>query len=239
MARCDVELNLDMQLEVSDLAKVLGSREQAVQYIQDGLKVQKRTLLKEMDAQRNMLDFLDRMSEEGVENPFQFVLFADNKGRVKEASISQQANVIIKDAQIKVIEVINALKPKWHGGKSKNVTLSRNIAKEMAGEETGDAIAKQGAKQIGEVMENLRVRFNNAGGDIGKIKNYGLPQSWNQFLVRAVSKEDFVADLKSGLDMARMRKDNPQVNIDEALEFIYEQIVNGTKPRANLLGDWT
>ena len=235
MARCGVELNLDMQLEVRDLAQQLGSREAAVTFIQNQLKHQKRTLIKEVNAQRNILSDLADMEANGIKDPFQFILVDDTKGRVKKPSISQESKTIIKDAQIKIIEIITALKPKWHGGKSKNVTLSRNIAKEMAGEETGDAIAKQGAKQIGEVLESLRLRFNKAGGDIGKLENYGLPQSWNQFLVRKVSKEEFVSDVKAGLDIERIRRDNPSISIDEALDFIYDQVVNGRRPRAKSL----
>lgn len=51
-----------------------------------------------------------------------------------------------------------------------------NIVRELFGESTGDIKAKQFADAWGAVAEKLRIRFNDAGGHIGVLKKWGLPQ---------------------------------------------------------------
>jgi hypothetical protein len=54
-----------------------------------------------------------------------------------------------------------------------------NIARELFGQFTGDVKAKQIADAWTRMSEKLRLRFNEAGGLIGKLKDWGLPQRHN------------------------------------------------------------
>lgn len=71
---------------------------------------------------------------------------------------------------------------------------------DMARAAFGEAVDSVNAKEIGgsvsQMLEYLRQRFNAAGGHIGKLKNYGLPQSHSTRLVRQVdfaTWRDFIA----------------------------------------------
>jgi hypothetical protein len=69
---------------------------------------------------------------------------------------------------------------------------------------TGNAYARELADAWGRSAEMLRSRFNEAGGQIGKLENWGLPQSHSSVLVRKagyVAWRDFIAPL---LDRGRM-----------------------------------
>ena len=55
-------------------------------------------------------------------------------------------------------------------------TTLENMVREAAGQDTGDKTAKTLANAWGQASEYLRKRFNAAGGDIGKLKNWIMPQ---------------------------------------------------------------
>lgn len=58
--------------------------------------------------------------------------------------------------------------------------LMQDIVRERFNERTDNDLAKKIAKKIGDVYERLRVRFNDAGGDIGSLgDDFGLNTIWN------------------------------------------------------------
>lgn len=64
----------------------------------------------------------------------------------------------------------------------------KNIVRELHGEATGDEAAGALAKGIRKALEDMRLMFNEAGGIIGQLDNYGLPHSHSR---RAVTKAGF------------------------------------------------
>ncbi|HCI98547.1 MAG TPA: hypothetical protein DHV74_02695 [Sulfitobacter sp.] len=64
----------------------------------------------------------------------------------------------------------------------------KNIVRELHGEATGDEAAGALAKGTREALEDMRLMFNEAGGIIGQLDNYGLPHSHSR---RAVTKAGF------------------------------------------------
>jgi hypothetical protein len=90
-------------------------------------------------------------------------------------------------------------------GQVRDRATLRNVVREAFGENTGDAVARELAKAWGETAEMLRLRFNSAGGAIGKLENWGLPQVHNWLSVRSATFEewrDFIGPL---LDRQKMR----------------------------------
>ncbi|KAG1168011.1 hypothetical protein G6F35_017552 [Rhizopus arrhizus] len=57
------------------------------------------------------------------------------------------------------------------------------IARELRGTKTCDADAAKAAKAFSEVAAQLRDRFNRAGGNVGRLENWGFPQAHSQQLV--------------------------------------------------------
>ena len=71
--------------------------------------------------------------------------------------------------------------------------LVNKIVRERFGDNTGDPLAKKISDKMGDVFETMRERFNRNGGDIGKLDNWGLPQTHNLEKIAKAGKEAWVA----------------------------------------------
>lgn len=69
---------------------------------------------------------------------------------------------------------------------------------------TGNLSARELADAWREASEALRQRYNAAGGHIGKLEDWGLPQSWDPDAVAAVGFDQWRADMAATLDRSRM-----------------------------------
>lgn len=65
---------------------------------------------------------------------------------------------------------------KWVGSRKQQARMD-NMVRELFETDTGDATAKAMAQAWQKVSEDLRIRFNAAGGSIAKLDRWGLPQS--------------------------------------------------------------
>lgn len=65
-----------------------------------------------------------------------------------------------------------------------------NLLKEMRGEDSGDPLAKKGAEVWLKVAEDMRQRFNRAGGAIGHLDDWGFPQHHSQERVAFAGHSD-------------------------------------------------
>ena len=76
----------------------------------------------------------------------------------------------------------------------------KDLLREILGENTGNAMAKQGAKAWSETVENMRKHFNSEGGAIGKLDEGYLPQGWwDQEKVARMGEQKFVDALLPAL----------------------------------------
>lgn len=66
------------------------------------------------------------------------------------------------------------------------------LLREMLGEDTGDAKAKQGAQAWRETAERARQWMNEKGGKIGQLEDWGLPQHHSQDLVARAGKDAWI-----------------------------------------------
>ena len=114
-------------------------------------------------------------------------------------------------------------------GRTRNKAQMSNLIKEVFGEETGDAAAKELALAWKEAAEYLRKRFNAAGGRISKRLDWGLPQQHHKLKVRQAGFEvwrDFIApmlDLDKMVDQQTGLRFSPQ-KLELALKDVYETI---------------
>lgn len=79
-----------------------------------------------------------------------------------------------------------------------------NIVREAFGEDTGDRAAKAMAEAWSGTAELARQMFNAAGGAIGKLERWGLPQQHDGALIRKAGKAAWVEAITPHLDAARM-----------------------------------
>lgn len=79
-----------------------------------------------------------------------------------------------------------------------------NVVREAFGEDTGDAAAKGLAQAWDGAADHARLLFNAAGGDVGKLAGWGLPQTHDALSVRRAGKDGWVQAILPGLDRGKM-----------------------------------
>lgn len=89
---------------------------------------------------------------------------------------------------------------------AQNPLMTRDLAMEvfsMGKANTGNPIAKAGAEAWLKVTEQLRQRFNAAGGDVGRLDYGYLPQAHDQAEVLKRGRDQWAADVLPMLDRSR------------------------------------
>ncbi|QER74750.1 hypothetical protein F3P16_06135 [Acinetobacter baumannii] len=106
--------------------------------------------------------------------------------------------------------------------------LVQKIVRERFGENTGDVLAKKISDKMGDVFETMRDRFNRNGGDIGKLDNWGLPQTHNLEKIAKAGKEAWVNKAESLIDTRQYVHENgdyySQQEIRSLLEYTYDTL---------------
>ncbi|HDX1602858.1 hypothetical protein PAG44_16585 [Klebsiella pneumoniae] len=102
----------------------------------------------------------------------------------------------------------------------------RDLVYEMRGQDTGNVRAKKGAKAWAGVTELLRQRFNDAGGDIGYLENWGIPQHHSMEKVGRVQQDKWVSDVIGKLDRKYYIKDDGQLMSDAELKTFLGEAYN-------------
>lgn len=106
--------------------------------------------------------------------------------------------------------------------------MVNKVVREMFKENTGDATAKKIADRMQEVFENMRTRFNRSGGDIGKLDDWGMPQTHNTEKLLQAGKDTWV-----DYAMQRINRDKyvnedgslySDIQVRELLEYAYQTI---------------
>ncbi|ENW73624.1 TPA: hypothetical protein RP379_002139 [Acinetobacter baumannii] len=106
--------------------------------------------------------------------------------------------------------------------------LVQKIVRERFGESTGDALAKKISDKMGDVFETMRDRFNRNGGDIGKLDNWGLPQTHNLEKIAQAGKQAWLSKAESLIDTRQYVHENgdyySQQEIRSLLEYTYDTL---------------
>jgi hypothetical protein len=100
-----------------------------------------------------------------------------------------------------------------------------DLVRARFGEKVENADAVELSDAVGEVFESLRLRRNAAGGNTGKLDNYGLPQRHDSQLVADAGYQSWRDFILPRLDRARMIDQRTgQPFSDEALELVLRDV---------------
>jgi hypothetical protein len=106
--------------------------------------------------------------------------------------------------------------------------LVQKIVRERFGQDTGDALAKKISDKMGEVFEGMRERFNRSGGDIGKLDDWGLPQTHSLEKIVKAGKEAWVQKAESLINTSKYVHEDgsfySQQEIRELLEYSFDTL---------------
>ena len=126
----------------------------------------------------------------------------DYSGRVNIASLEQMELGHTTNMLRKLIPTWEALGRDFVGffqDRAKMIDLVR----EIRGENTGNALARRGAQVWREVAEEARQVFNQAGGDVGKLDDWGMPQHHSQERVASAGQQAWVDQVMPMIDRGR------------------------------------
>lgn len=163
------------------------------------------------------------------------VMSRDLTGKAKYANVDYRAQGIRRWAQSMMTDLQEALHPSV-GDVSKDIlgvavdrTRVKNVIRELSGVNTGDSAAKLFSKQWAETAEQLRLRFNKAGGDIKKLDNWMVPQFHYDVALRKAKKPAWIETIQPLLDRKNMLNDfgNPMTDAElgRLLDKTYDRIV--------------
>lgn len=139
---------------------------------------------------------------EGPLDAVEKTIARDYSGRVNVESLEQKATGYRDYFNRRLLETWDALGSDYLGFFQDRAKLL-DLVRELRGEDSGNAIAKKGAKAFHDVAEEARQVFNANGGVVGKLDDWGMPQHHSQEKVAAAGKEAWTDAIMPMLDRAR------------------------------------
>lgn len=154
--------------------------------------------------------------------------FFDRDGRASYSNIEGRRKAI----RARAFTMIDGILADHHSdvtGAVRGKAQLGDIVRELFGEDSGNAHARALAEAWSGAAETLRQRFNAAGGAIGKLEKWGLPQAHDTRRVRAAGFDAWRAEIRDRLDVARMidgRTGQPfsDAGLETALREVWETI---------------
>ncbi len=171
----------------------------------------KRRVLKQLRAQEQLAARAAAHPERVDAAMLSFFDFRPGTG-IAGPNVAAMAQVVRGQAQAHMADFIERFRSRAAGVpdviapgrvRGRRIANSRSIVRELFGQATKDPAARELANGIREGLEFLRLRFNQAGGDIPKRKDWGLPQSHNRRSV-AAAKDDWIGFTYQRLDREKM-----------------------------------
>lgn len=225
MAELFAELETYYRQSMGPDAAAAEASEATLRQLASEARLKKRQTLLQVNRQREALKDLDRYAGGASWAAIRGLL--DRDSNAPYSNVVKRAEQITFQAHATLRDFIQRHRRDF-AGKPKDPDGLRNVVREMHGQSSGDEVARRLAGAIGEVTENLRQRFNAAGGNIGKLDHW-YPHRWSPLLVRQVDRETFVAAMLPELDRARIldaRTGAPMADapLRKMLSGIYETI---------------
>ena len=147
------------------------------------------------------------------------VLDFDTKGS-GFTSAGSWSNAVQKQTFGALVDTWASSHPKFFG-LFENVQGTRDLIKEMWGEDSGNAAAKAGAKVWKNTTDELRDRYNAAGGDVGKLNEWHYPQSHSQQRIGAAGFEKWFSDIAPLLDRNKYARTDGRLMSDQELKTLF------------------
>ncbi|WP_339542527.1 hypothetical protein [Pseudomonas sp. JAI120] len=162
--------------------------------------------------------YMQRFPERPLEGLDRMLAFsADGKSGI--LSIESSTRAIRDDSLSRMLDVIDQTKGKFLG-LFQNEAGNLALVRELHGEDSGSAVAKTAAKQFKDTAEQLRQRFNRAGGDVGFLDDWSMPRDHSQVKV-AKDQAKWVADHVQWANRGKyLKEDGSPMNDAELTDFL-------------------
>lgn len=179
---------------------------QVLKALEGELLLKKRRTLLQVKAQDDALANLRTFkgaSANGPLDPRAAVALFDRDGRAPYSNVEGRRKAIRGRAHAMMDGILADHRTNLMGQVRNRAQLDE-IVRELFGENTGSLSARELADSWTQTAEMLRQRFNAAGGDIGKLEKWGLPQSHDSLKVRKAGFEVWRDAVAPRLNRAKM-----------------------------------
>jgi hypothetical protein len=124
-------------------------------------------------------------------------------------------------------------------GRNRDQAQLINVVRELHGESTGDGAAYVVAEAVRDAFEDMRLMFNEAGGVIRQLENWGLPHSHNRAAIRKAGFDAWAAEVAprlswdkiedglTGRPLAQAGEIPPPATVEAFLREAWSNIVFG------------
>jgi hypothetical protein len=230
-------------------ARVAARDEVVASLREDAREARRRALLSEARRKENAAFVENYRNLKGKPDKLDAVLsLMIHNGYKGTQSMAGKANAIIAMAQRDLAEAMHHFRRSRISGRHINKVDLPDLIKAMHGEPSGNGTAKAMAKAVRRVFEDLRQRFNAAGGNIPKREDHGLPHSHDRSKIRDLgnigrgrlggkrfdmnlARERWKAFVSPLLDAEQMT--NPRTgqvigadNLDSSLDYVFDSIMS-------------
>tara|TARA_R110000868_G_scaffold142759_1_gene360200 strand:- start:2648 stop:5167 length:2520 start_codon:yes stop_codon:yes gene_type:complete len=180
-----------------------AAQEAAVQKIADAERTERNAAMQVVKMSQRF-DEMKAVTDAGLAplNALRRLIELNGDGRANKFALEARYNGIAAAMRSGIQDTWLALGGDFMGFVQNKEKIAL-LAKEMRGLDTGDAMAKKGAAAWKTMTDEFRNRFNDAGGNIGKLDDWGFPQHHSQELVARAGKEAWVNAVLPALDRAR------------------------------------
>lgn len=225
LAQTDREAYLAMTPDQQvDAAAKLASE----QFLSDAIKKRQRmalTIQKHETIDNYIKDQKLKYNMSGMESLQRLLaVHSDNKSNVQ--SVEARTHAISSDYVRQLLDTFESTQPKILGlfrNKAGTEALVRSLFNEdIKGRFDPEVTqaAQAAAKAWNEVTNEARLHFNNAGGEIGKIEDWHMPQNHSQLKVAKAGQEAWLKDMASWYNPKRYTKEDGSYMTPEEIQTI-------------------
>ncbi|MBF4457069.1 hypothetical protein IRT38_17190 [Acinetobacter sp. SK-43] len=157
-------------------------------------------------------------------NPIQVLMrkiayFSDQSG---VQSVEKQAQALHSRWMSLVADTFTKTQERW--GMSVNKEMTDDIIRVMFGGKSDNADIVAMAKDVSFSLEEARLAFNRAGGNIKKLDNWGFMTSHDQKKVALTKQDEWVDDVLAKLDRNQYVRDDGLLMVDAELRKLLNDV---------------
>lgn len=195
------ELEATYSRSMASSAAAAAATEKTVEAIEREFARKRRVSALRLSSRQRILDGLQKTDQPlDVSIP---ALFDFDERVAGISDIERRRKAVLGKLHSKMNDVLQSFDHDLLG-RVRNPAQLTNMVRELFGQGTGDTAARQLADAWTEAAEYARQRFNMAGGHIGKLKGWGLPQTHDGVKVKASGFDAWRDYILPRLDLDRM-----------------------------------
>jgi hypothetical protein len=217
--------------KMSDTAAEAEAGKDAFNAIKNKKMHEKRRKIMQMRTVQGRLQDIDSYTNRlGQKDPNAgAIALYEQDNNSKFSSVAQREEAILGFANANMHKILSTFRRNVIGN-VRNKAKFKNLVREAFGENTGDVSAKELAQAWTSTHEMLRKRFNRAGGNIAKKKNYGFPQIHNRFSISKAGREQWKSKIAPLLNQTEMLDQTTGLPLNDlqleiALNDVYDSII--------------